>query len=110
MRYTAVTSQPDDFMARAQSRRLIRIARSNQMPTLQAEQYTLRQKQLYEPTRKTEIFIVITMYNVSGSSNSLGPRYAHSTRPITATGRRCPVRTDHARCHGEYCPPERTRT
>lgn len=30
---------------------------------LQSEHYTLRQKQLYEPTRKTEIFIVITMYN-----------------------------------------------
>jgi hypothetical protein len=74
MRYTAVTSQPDDFMARAQSHRLIRIARPNQMPTLQAEQYTLRQKQLYEPTRKTEIFIVITMYNVSDNSNPLGPR------------------------------------
>ncbi|GHJ86389.1 hypothetical protein NliqN6_2791 [Naganishia liquefaciens] len=42
MRYTAVTCGPDDFAQ---------------------ERYTLRQKQLYEPTRKTEIFIVITMYN-----------------------------------------------
>jgi chitin synthase len=43
MRYTAVTCDPNDF---------------------EAERYTLRQKQLYEPTRRTEIFIVITMYNV----------------------------------------------
>lgn len=39
-RYTAVTCDADDFPA---------------------ENYTLRQKQLYEPTRKTEIFIVSTL-------------------------------------------------
>jgi chitin synthase len=41
MRYSAVTSQPDDF---------------------QKDQFTLRQ-QLYNPPRETELFIGITMYN-----------------------------------------------
>jgi hypothetical protein len=43
MRYTACTCNPDDF---------------------QREKYTLRQE-LYDPRRPTELFIVLTMYNVS---------------------------------------------
>lgn len=41
MRYTAVTCDPDDFVA---------------------DRYTLRQR-LYNPPRHTELFIVVTMYN-----------------------------------------------
>jgi chitin synthase len=43
MRYTACTCNPDDF---------------------KRESYTLRQE-LYDPRRSTELFIVLTMYNVS---------------------------------------------
>jgi chitin synthase len=43
MRYTACTCDPNDF---------------------KKNNYTLRQ-QLYDPPRKTEMFIVLTMYNVS---------------------------------------------
>lgn len=43
MRYTAVTCDPNDFVD---------------------DKYTLRQR-LYDPPRQTELFIVITMYNVS---------------------------------------------
>ncbi|ODO12122.1 hypothetical protein I350_00908 [Cryptococcus amylolentus CBS 6273] len=41
MRYTAVTGDPNDFVA---------------------DKYTLRQR-LYDPPRQTELFVVITMYN-----------------------------------------------
>ncbi|KAL7423299.1 Chitin synthase, class 8 [Cryptotrichosporon argae] len=41
MRYTAVTCDPNDFVA---------------------DKYTLRQR-LYDPPRQTELFIVVTMYN-----------------------------------------------
>lgn len=45
MRYTAVTCDPNDFVE---------------------DRYTLRQR-LYDPPRQTELFIVITMYNVRPS-------------------------------------------
>jgi hypothetical protein len=102
MRYTAVTSQPDDFMV--SSRRYASVWRgpfSKLEQLLQAEQYTLRQKQLYEPTRKTEIFIVITMYNVRASVNVRGRHSDQNSR----IGRRRLVRTNHAWGDGEHRPP-----
>ncbi|CAJ0754228.1 11975_t:CDS:2 [Entrophospora sp. SA101] len=42
MRYTACTCDPNDFVK---------------------QQYTLRQKQLHNPPRSTELFIILTMYN-----------------------------------------------
>lgn len=45
LRYTAVTCDPNDFVD---------------------DMYTLRQR-LYDPPRQTELFIVITMYNVRPS-------------------------------------------
>lgn len=65
----------------------------------QDDKYTLRQK-LYDPPRQTELFIVVTMYNVR-----LFP-LAICELVLTArlTGRRRPVLSNHEGCHAEYRP------
>jgi hypothetical protein len=65
----------------------------------QDDKYTLRQK-LYDPPRQTELFIVVTMYNVRLFL------WANWELPLTArlTGRRRPVLPNDEGCHAEYRP------
>lgn len=74
MRYTAATCDPKDFASQG---------------------YTLRQ-QLLE--RHTELFIVLTMYNVTSSPKEKEKKCCN----LLYTGRRGAVCTNHARRHEEY--------
>lgn len=76
-RYTAVTCDPDDF---------------------EKEKFFLRQN---ENGRTTELFIVITMYNVRLAWQVV-VFFAHANRRL-CTGRRGFVLQDHVWCNAEYC-------
>ena len=86
MRYTAATCDPDDF---------------------KDERYTLRQV-LFDPPRRTELFICLTMYNVRTLEPFLEPCFTSAlltpAHCMHVTGGRPALYKDDAWCDEQHCP------
>jgi Chitin synthase N-terminal len=85
MRYTAATCDPNNFRVN-HSHFYVVAVHSNEPGRPKDEGYALRQV-LYDPPRKTELFIVLTMYNVCLHSSFFSRIQSLKRGPFTGRGR-----------------------